>query len=566
MIAGLAALTVANAGVLLASHAVLRRVGTGKTSLDVALFFLLRFIIISALVIAAGLSGMLTPWGLGIAGLALLAALMFVGEHRALPKWRRPDLAPMQAIFLGAILLRLLLQVWFLAPYAGDALSYHLPKIAEWVRAGSFTREHGADGRSTFPAGFELIEAWWVVFLHHDVLIEMAGVEFFALALAASHALAVEMGLSRRAAFLGALAATCTPGMLLQATSCLNDGPVAGLLIATAALVTARAHPAIVAIPVALGLGVKPVFGYALPGIALLGWFWRREPPLPVARPKIALCFATLSLAVGSFWYARNTILFGNPVHPVTRAGFVTPEGEVIQRVGPDLRSLQEGMAALVDDAIYDRSAAWSAWMRMSSGWGPLVFACGIPALLLALRAEARWRRLGAAFLVSLAGIFLCVRTDPWFMRFALFFSALPALAAARLAEEMRPLRFVLGFCLAIQFVGSLVPGEWPIEQLSAFVHQPWRDRRFLQLVVDTPKDKAIGCLAPGGRRSYQLYGPDFSTRVVTLRVKDADDLIETMNREGLRTLYASHQTGVLLEALRRKLVDRSIGSFYRLR
>ena len=295
MIAGLAWMVAANAGTLLAAHAALRRVRSGKGSLDLALFMLFRLVLVSFLVLVAGAARILTPTGLGLLGAGLLGALLLTGEHRRLPRFRRPDIALLPALFLGLVVLRLLLQVWFFAPYAGDALSYHLPKIAEWVQAGGFAREQGADDRSTFPAGFELVETWWVAFLHHDALIEMAGVEFFALALAASHALAVEMGLSRRAAMVACLAAACTPGMMIQATSCLNDGPVAALLVAAAALIVARAHPALVAVPVLLGLGIKPVFGYALPGMALLAFLWRKEPATPVANRKLAVAFASLA-------------------------------------------------------------------------------------------------------------------------------------------------------------------------------------------------------------------------------------------------------------------------------
>ena len=565
MIAGLACMGVANAAVLLASHATLRRVRTGRTSLDVALFLILRFLILSALVVGAGLARILTPWGLGAIGAALLAGLVAMGEPRALPAFRWPRVGILPGIFLGALLLRLLLQVWFFAPYAGDALSYHLPKIAEWVRAGGFTLEHGADTRSTFPAGLELVETWWVVFLRHDVLIEMAGVEFLILMFAAAHALAGSLGLGGRAAMLAALGAACTPGMLLQATSCLNDGPVAALLIATAALIAARAHPLLVALPVALGLGVKPVFGFALPGLLLLAWLRRREPASPIGAPRLALAFAVLAAAVGGFWYARNTILYGNPVHPVTSAGFVTPDGVRLQRAGPDVTNLRENVRRAVDSRIYDHIAPWSAWLFNTAGWGPLVFAAGLPGLLFALRTEARWRGPAACFLLSLLTVFLLVQSDAWFMRFVLFFPTLLALAAARLAEEFRPVRLLLGICLLMQFAGTMVPGEFPVGELGSLARQGWRERRFEQ-AAGGPRREVVGCLAPGGRKSYALYGPAFDTRVVTLRPASADELIAALRREGIRVLYASYRSEPLRECLERRLLHPSIGATYELK
>lgn len=566
MIVGLPCLLTANAGVLLAAHALLRRVRTGQASLDLTLFLLFRLAIVSGIVLVAGSARLLTPWGLGALGGLLLAALLGAREHRALPRPGRPDLGMLPGLFLAAVLFRLLLQVWFFAPYAGDALSYHLPKIAEWVRAGGFTLEHGADTRATFPAGFELVEAWWVAFLHHDVLIEMAGIEFFALMLAASHALAVRLGLAGRAAILASLAASCTPGMLLQATSCLNDGPVAALLIATAALVLARAHPALVAVSVALGLGVKPVFGYALPGLAWLAFAVRKEPGTPISRPKVALALAVLAAVVGGWWYGRNAVLYGNPVHPVTSRGFVTPDGAVLQHSGPRWESLRDNSRRMVDRWIYDHQRPSSAWLEMISGWGPLVFACGILALLMAMREDVRWRLVGAAFLVSLASVLLLVRSDPWFMRFVLFFPALPAIAAARLAAQIRPARLILGLCLVLQLAGTMVPGEFPLGRVGAFARQGWRERQYDTPVAVMPADKALGCLAPGGSKSYLLYRPDFSRRVVTLRPGNADELVAAMKREGLRIVYATYRPGVLAEALERKLLQPGVGAFYELK
>src|SRR5207244_3087828 len=137
---------------------------------------------------------------------------------------------------------RLLLQVWFFAPMVGDALTYHLPKVAEWVGSGRMTRELGPDPRAAFPAGFELVEAWCCVFLHHDALIEMAGVEFLALAFAATYALGRRLGLEERPSVLAAFLYALTPGLHFQATGCMNDGPVAALIVGGGALLFLRLH------------------------------------------------------------------------------------------------------------------------------------------------------------------------------------------------------------------------------------------------------------------------------------------------------------------------------------
>src|SRR5262249_31754028 len=196
--------------------------------------------------------------GIGVMGAVALLGLGLARAFRGLRAPRLPPLGWALGTLTAMVAVRLAAQVWLFAPYSGDVLSYHLPKVAEWVRAGHFTREMGVDSHATFPAGFELVETWWVVFLHHDVLIEMAGVEFLSLALAAVVALATEIGLSAPAAGFAGLVYVLTPGFHVQVTSCLNDAPAAALVLATAALIVGRAPLGLIALVAGLGIGVKP--------------------------------------------------------------------------------------------------------------------------------------------------------------------------------------------------------------------------------------------------------------------------------------------------------------------
>src|SRR5581483_2859887 len=271
VILGLSAMAVANAAVLLAAHAVVRRLRTGLGSVDVVLFLLVRILLISATVLGAGLARILHPLGLGLLGAAALALLLSAGVHRDWPSLRPLPWGRLWTAVGGLLLARLLLQVWFFAPAFDDVLSYHLPKVAEWVRAAAIPAPLGSDPRAAFPAGFELVEAWWVVFLHHDLLVEMAGVEFLLLAGASVHALAAGLGWSARTAGIAALLFVLGPGLYFQATSCLNDGAVAALLAAALALIVAGARLPLVLVPIFLGAGVKPTALLALPGIVLTG-------------------------------------------------------------------------------------------------------------------------------------------------------------------------------------------------------------------------------------------------------------------------------------------------------
>lgn len=538
MIFGLFWMIVAQASVLLASHALWRKVRCGDLAVDVVVFLLIRLLLISALVLAAGVTGLLSPLPLGLAGAALLVGLLATGQHFHLRRPERPEIGTATLVLLGLVALRMALQVWFYAPYVGDAQAYHLPKIAEWIRAGGFTREMGLDPCVTFPAGFELVETWWVVFLRHDVLIEMGGVEFSVLAFAAVVALSRRLGLSSRAAALAGALYLLTPLFNIQATSCLNDGPAAAVVLSLAALAFARVHPAVLFIPLALGAGIKGTVLYALPGIALLGWLQRKEP---LARPsslRWAMALAVVAAAVGGFWYVRNAAWYGNPTHPMTRDGFDL--GGVHVQAGPRLSSLTRNLQELVGERIYDRNYSHQADAYRMSGWGILAFSVGILALILGIGEDRNIRVLGAAFVVSLLSVFTLVSYDGWYTRFVLFFPAILCIAAARLASRSRPVAALVAACAAIQFAGTMLPADVTAPRMIALVKQPWRERSAAPWLLKdlVPPSEPLALYATLRSPAYMFYGADFSRRVVTLRVRNAEEMREEMVRQGVRYVY----------------------------
>jgi len=532
MIAGFLALVACNAAVLLGARRLAQDLSTGKPAVDFLLFLLLRTLLISAAVLAAGLSHLLAPLPLGVAGMAALVLLR--GRARRLPFPGDP--VPWNPILVGAaglLALKALGQVWFFAPYAADVLTYHLPKVAEWVCAGGFTRELGLNPRVTLPAGFELLEAWWVVFLHHDVLVEMAGVEMLLLASAAVYALAREFRLEPPIAFAAALLFAATPGLQVQATSGMNDVAAVALTLSTAALVVARAGAPRILAAVALGAGIKATTAYALPGLLLLGFLERREPAAPAGKPAIVRGAAAVAALVGGFWYARNLLWFGNPVYPMG-----TELGRQVQQFGPSIRSLAENLQALVDLRIYDRLPV-GALHAGNANWGPAAFACGAPALIGWMREDARARRLGLSLGVSLLCVLALVTMDAWNMRFILFAPALPAIAAARAAAASRAIRALCAAAALLGVASSILPVE--LARPADLARSPWRERSTRPCPPAAAPGAPIGALGSDLVHPYWLYGPDFSRRVVYLREDfSAAGLLEVLDREGVDAFYAS--------------------------
>lgn len=532
MILGALLTAVAHAAALLGAFALASRWRTGETAADLLLALLVKILLMSTAVLAAGWTGLLTPAGLGVPAVAALALLLGLRAWRHLPHVG-PKALPLAAwAGIAAVVLRAALQVWFFAPHNGDALGYHLPKIAEWIRAGAFTRYMGADDLVTLPAGFEIVEAGWVVFLRHDLLIEMAGLEFLAVGSLAVAGLAARMGLAPGAAAWAGVLYAVTPGTALQAVGGLNDAPVASLVLATLLLVDLRAHVATVAIAAGLGVGIKGTYAYAaLPILAI--WLWRRPP---FSGPRSAWTLAALALLCGLSWYARNAVWYGNPVHPVTRDGYIGPYQTI--QAGPRASSLAENATAY-SASLMDGSEAYNAVLPDSAGLGAATFACGVIACVAALRAgafPARW----AIALAGAAGVtFLLSAHNAWVGRFVLFLAAPGALAAVWAAGRSRAAAAVVVAAALAQAALSSAPASLADGGLSALARLGTADRSLDRtLAPGLPSEGRVGLWTNTRAPQYVLYGPGFAREVVPVTPAHPGELPEILRREKLAAMF----------------------------
>jgi hypothetical protein len=532
----------ANGAVLLGSRRLVSVFGTGRPAADTVLFLIFRLLLISAVVLLAGAFRALTPWVLGLAGTVAAALLIARGTHREfLPVWKIPNCP---AIYLlSALAIRMLLQTWFLSPFLGDVTSYHLPKVAEWVTKGTIFVDGGPDPRAWFPAGFELIEAWWVVFLHHDVLIEMAGIEFLALGAASAALIASRLGLSLPASLLAAAVYASVPGMMIPSVFALNDPASAATIVATAALLFEQVHPALLLTAVGLGLGIKPTYGFAAPGLLLL-WFWLRKSRELLRRaspaPRAIWAVAVLALAIGSVWYLRNTVVFGNPIYPAGTDALVFGEKKQLDRLGPSPSKFARNLSDLLDRRILDNRNAVNGMVENIAGWGVGAFAFGLVGLLAACRTSRPWGILAAGFSVSLVSILALSDNDPWVMRFILFFPAILSVAAAHLTTEIRGLMMPLVVLTGLNLVGTVFTEDLPMEACRRVTESNWKDRSLASEWIPDVPFKRVGCYGDISSMAYLLYGPDLSRTVYYLRPSTADELIRSMQDRQLSALYAT--------------------------
>jgi hypothetical protein len=202
----------------------------------------------------------------------------------------------------------------------------------------------------------------------------------------------------------------------------------------------------------------------------------------------------------------------------------------------------------------------------MIAGWGPVVFGCGLIALLVALREPGRLRLLAASFGTSLLAVFSLVLSDLWFVRFVLFLPVLPCIAAAALARRVRGFPLLLGLLVALQFLTTLFLSRNAVGEYPALFRQSWRERA-PDMIAGMPRNREpIACLQGGGHYIYLLYGPDFSRPVHYIRTAEPAEIVRQMRRLGVRLIYGSREaTATLEDCVRKKLLKPMIGRFYAL-
>jgi hypothetical protein len=376
--------------------------------------------------------------------------------------------------------------------------------VAEWVQAGRFVWNINHEQRQWFSAGYELIETWWVVFLHHDRLIELGGIQMAILAAASVYTLAESLGVRPG---LAAVVYLFLPAVLLSATSCGNDLAVAALTLAGYALVAVGAPRALQAFPILLAIGIKATGAFGAVGIVAYACFRERPPKLPRSA-VVALTAAGLLLA--GFWYVRNAAVAGHPLYPArgnAEGTWVAPD--------IDIESFQQTIqvlpSRLVDKYPYESTSP------RASGWGWAVLPLGLPALLLALRADRRFRILALSFLIGAGVTLTCVWFQDTGLRFVLWFPALFALALAR--EKCRLWTAAAMAACLVNLAATAVPYEL-------------RHSRHIQVPARIARDEPIACVFIQTASSYRLYNPDFSRRVFYPRSMDE------LRRTGAKVVY----------------------------
>jgi hypothetical protein len=562
-------------------------------------------------VLLSGLAGWLRPLPLGmvaLGGLLLLAAVPAsrrvlsgmredIGRTRsALNRWWNdlPVWLRWLTALLGALsLIRFAVLILVLPPFVWDSLTYHLTNVAHWIQTGRIAVFDTPVIRIYTPANFETLATWFAVFLHHDLVIEAAGLPAYALAILALYALGRELGLSRTPAWLASLTYAFTPALLLATTGTKNDPHMAAYFLTCLAIIAGllnrvREEEAANPLGQLLLLGVVVLFAFgtkaymlhlslALVAFGVLG-AWRQRSwsvwanRLVAARSALKkrdmsgrmllLGIAIAGLFMGGYWNVRNWVITGNPFYPYgveIQGANVLPEGDRTARLN---LSRLEGNLQLLTEKFGDAQQPISPDLPNTTGWGWFAYGIGLPALLWGLLRRPRVRWLAVTFGLALVFIFLSDRPSPWNMRYVIWFPALFSLAFGEWAETfadvggriiqgamvLMTLSVGLNLVMMINY-GAIRPGQfqqmlersvWDRQSATLKVNMP---AEYENAAVYVPKDALLGYNVSSNGFIYPLYRADFSQHIVYVPFGPNDScarIVQEMSSRGTRYLFVA--------------------------
>lgn len=520
---------------------------------------------VAAMLLVVGSAGRLTPgavlalaaaWALTAAVLAARGGLRPPRLPALRPRTllRHPWEAALVALALVALGWQLVVAL-VMPPFAYDAITYHLTIVASWLQAENIEPTPLSLCCAYYPATAELQFAWPALLLGSDALVDTVQIGFAALGALAVAGIARSAGLPARGASAAAALFAVTPVVLAQAPTNYADVMLAACALAALHALVRFAQTGAAARLLVAGLATGIVFGIkgtgviwgavlTLAALALAARAGRSDAISRRAAGAGAAAFLVATLALGSYWYARNWVETGNPAYPfgVEVAGTTVFDGPL--RIGdvltePDAGGDEPWPAAIVRswgaDLDFWNQGSYD-YQQRSGGLGPLWPWLGLPLSIWLVVALAR-RRSAALLALVAPALVLLVQPYGWWSRFTIPLAAIGAvaIAAAVVWSQRAWLRRALqagALGLAVCGVGlasAAVDPAGRAEQIAALdvlqlAAEPSEERRigrlffaeyrFLERVPDDAT-VVVDLGAPQVRFVYPLFGPRLERRVL---------------------------------------------------
>ncbi len=389
--------------------------------------------------------------------------------------WQLPMLVPLLAA------LPHLLRAMASPSRAWDALTYHLPRAAQWVQDGGFVVRVAPDANryyEFFSPGGDLLFAAAMLAGHGDAPLFLLLAGIWVATLAAAFALAQALGARPLDAPLAAAVVMTLPCVVQLAGSAYVDGLTLLFTLAVRAAEAPRGSAAL-AVGALLAAGACALNKTsAIPLLLLVAahgaWLARRGRIRPVVYGG-GLAIAALPIAL---WMSHAAFHTGSPTYPIglTVAGHELTSGNELFRIThhaltPFMASEQRGLAEFFRSLFV--GTVLPDWPHLNLGLGGAVAIALGPIALLSMKRRSPVER-GLLLLVALLPLALVLLPSAAALRGMWWGAvsgrlltplvAVPACLAA--AGDSKLFRYGLGLALALS-LPSLVPAGLALEDLS---------------------------------------------------------------------------------------------------
>jgi len=464
------------------------------------------------------------------------------------------------AMVAGGIISLFLLEGATRPPQGWDAMVYHLPLVVKWLQQGSLASIQES-WKFQMPSNGELFPLF-LMYLGNERFLSLACLPFTLLAILAVYSLARRVSDSYEGALLAALGFGTMPIVLYNTLDVGVDMFAGSFFLSSTCLLLGlfRQDPqpdekrlslvGMAGLAFGLGLGARyiyvPLLLFMTALCALLSMI--SVAPLRVGRSKqvisATVIFVAGSLLPSVFWYARNFMATGNPMHPlrfsIDARGIkvsikALPEGPRV--VMPNVQDADSCLVASDHNVTHWLVAPWedcwiAGWDHYSENWGlGAVFTAFVPVMTIAVvlftvATTVRRRQVQPLHILLLvASIFLSYW---WLKLFTMARSIFPvigilfvvvAIGIGALSSKVQRIMYVLFLCAMI--ANGVLLAAKPLAALgSRLHHHRWSHSSYYEVpsLIDELPAGTVILNASDELRNYPLFGRRWQNRVITDR------------------------------------------------
>ncbi|HUL43756.1 MAG TPA: hypothetical protein VLY03_05320 [Bacteroidota bacterium] len=452
-----------------------------------------------------------------------------------------------------------------------DGLVYHMVSAAGWIQDGRIHELPFHIWSNVYPHNTELFSTWMLLFLKNDTFIDAAQLVFCFGGVLATAGIARRLGCSKANAAAAGMLFFLTPIVLVQCRTTYIDVAFASMfLISFYYLLLFEAegktkYLSLSALAAGFTMGMKysalPYTGIVLLILVLLlvrGMLTGKLTASDVLKRMVLVCLPLLAL--GSVWYLRNQVLYGNPFHPFT----ITLAGhEIVHGIGTPQEVLYNN--ANTPEQIRNLpmwQQIWTSWTsepevtvydQRLGGLGLQWIALEFPAIvILTVYATFKMKKYLWLLIIPFVVIFL-VQPQNWWSRYTIFIAALGAIALMFLTERITPvpirqvIRVVMLITLLVSIYFSATHAMFPPERILQVLRMPPAERTLGE--VFDPRYRWIDQLEGGTTIAftndmpyvYTLFGSKLQNTVVMVEENQRASFLRKISESKARFFF-THQ------------------------